>query len=132
MRFLIKLALIGVIVMFGLINYRIYSFDKGFSNTDLGDKSFVEVVKTIAGIEKVEYYENGLGDNKDMYNVYIVSNEEAYLFLASEADMSVFKIAGLFSDKISPSKIKPIPLYAYIIAGIIVLILPMGKKKKKA
>ena len=130
MRFLIKLALIGALVVFALVNYRIYSFEKGLSKTKMGDKSFVEVVSTIAGIEKVEYYENGSTSNENIYNVYIVTHDDAYLFRASEKDMTVFKVAGLFSDKISPEKISPIPFYVEIIAGVIILLLPFGKKKK--
>jgi translation elongation factor EF-G len=44
MKKLIKLALLVGIVLFALINYRIFSFNKGIHKTDLEDKSISKII----------------------------------------------------------------------------------------
>ena len=129
MKQLIKFLLLVAIVVFALINYRIYSFDKGFSKSDMEGKSFTETLTTLANIQKVEYYEKTIKDEEYIYKVYIETSEDSYLFEATQKDIDSFKMLGIFSNNLQPQKVNPIPFYFEIIVGVIILFIPFGKKK---
>ncbi len=141
----LKLILIIVITLFALFNYRFISFDKGISKTNMDNMSVTEVLTTITGITKIEYYqrpfmvdrsnENNRPSNYQqddyIYRVYIVTNNDAYLLTATQDDINAFKTLGIFNKTIQPNKITPIPYYVEIIIGILILIIPFGRPKKK-
>ena len=128
MKKLIKLALLVGIVLFALINYRIFSFNKGIHKTDLEDKSISKIISSLANIQKVEYYEKTIPSEEFTHKVYILTSEDAYLFDATENDINIIKGLSILS-KNKPEKISPIPFYVEIIAGIIVIATPFGKKE---
>lgn len=127
MKKLIKLVLIIAIIMFALYNYRVFSFKKGFSKTSLESKSFNEFISKLTGIEKVEYYST----SDSSYKVYILTNGDAYLVDAKQEDIDTFSTLGIFSKSLKPEKFSPIPFYFEIIACIVILFIPIGKKKKQ-
>ena len=144
MRVFIKLILLSIITIFALFNYRVLNFDKGFSKTNLNNMGVVEVLTTVSNIEKVEYYkmpfmsENNSPDRPSyyqsfdyIYRVYIVTSEDAYLLGATADDIRAFKTLGIFSKNLSPNKITPIPYVVEIIAGLILICIPFGKRKAK-
>lgn len=132
MKKLIKLILLVLIVGFALINYRIFSFNKGFSKTDFGDKSIAESISTIANIKKIEYYKRTIPSEKATHKIYIETSEDAYLINATEDEIKALSALGSLSSKFNIEKISPIPFYVEIVVGFIVLIFPTGKKKSKA
>ena len=152
MRVFIKLVLLTAIVLFAFFNYRYISFDKGISKTSFEDKGVLETLQTVSGIQKVEYYkkpfakesqpdkssraassqDSGSASDEYIYKVYIVTNEDAYLLDATEDDIAAFSLMGVFSSKLQPVKVKPIPFYVEIIVGLVVLIIPFGRRSKKA
>lgn len=145
MKILIKIMLLIVVIGFALINYRYFSFEKGFSRTSFEDKSVIEILNTVTGIKKVEYYHKTIvlgetskesgssnylpGDYE--YRVYITTNEDSYLLDATQDDIDAFKTLGIFSKTLNPEKITPIPFYVEIIIAILILVIPFGKKDKK-
>ncbi len=137
MKVFIKLVLLAAITLFALFNYRILNFDKGISKTSMEDKSVTEVLTTVAGITKVEYYKLPFASEDSdsledyIYNVYIVTNNDAYLLKATKADITAFNTLSIFSKNLKPNKIKPIPFYVEIILGIIIIFIPFGRRKNK-
>ena len=131
MKRIIKLLLLVGVVLFALIDYRIFSFDNGFSKTSMADKTFGEFITTLTDIEKVEYYKKTINDDKNPYSVYIVTNNENYLLDATKEDIETFGVLGIFSDKLKPEKIEPTPFYVEIIIGVLILLIPTKKKKSK-
>ena len=129
MKAFIKFLLLIFLVVFAFINHRFYSFNKGLSKLKFED-SFSSYIKTAVDIQKVEYYTRIANNYEYKYNVYIETSEEAYLFKATQDDIDGFKFLGIFSSKLQPQKVSPIPFYLYIIAGIVVLAIPTGKKKE--
>ena len=144
----LKLIIIVLIVLFALFNYKFISFDKGISKTSAENMSVSEVLTTVTGIVKVEYYERPfmkkIKESEDSvsrpgnyqyydytYRVYIVTNNEAYLLNATQDDIDAFNILGIFSKTIKPNKISPIPYYVEIIVGFLILVIPFGIPKKE-
>lgn len=130
MKGIIKLLLLVVLVGFALINHRYYTFDKGLSQLKM-DSSFSTIIKTATDIQKVEYYKRVANNQDYQYNVYLVTSDEAYLLKATQDDIDGFKVLGVFSDKLKPKKISPIPFYVDIIVGILILAIPAPKKKEQ-
>ena len=139
MRFFIKLVLLAGILVFALWNYRVISFDKGISKTSFEDKDVIEVLTTLTDITKVEYYKNPFeyedSDSSDkpnyIYNVYIETTKDAYLLGATQEAVDIFSGASLINRKYTPNKITPIPYYVYIIVGVIILVIPFGRRKRR-
>jgi len=131
MKFLIKIVLIAAIGLFGLINLKAYSFDKGFSKTEYEeDKSIIDTISTIAGLEEVEYYKSSFPSGEYIYNVYLKTKEDCYLLKATQEDIDGFKLLGVFSSTLKPEKITPIPAYVFLVSMFVVLIIPFGRKHK--
>lgn len=132
MKFGAKLILIFCIAMFGLINLRAFSFNGGFSKNQFDDDaSFTERLTTLSNIEKIEYYELTFKSDDYKYNVFIKTSDGNFLIKATQDDIDAFKVLGVFSDKYTPEKISPIPIYIELIAMFVILIIP-NKAKKKA
>ena len=130
MKKLIKLILIVVVVMFALVNYRIFSFNKGFCKTQIEGKNISQAISTLTGIKKIEYYEKTIKDDEYTYKVYIVTNQDSYLLDATQEDIDSFSVLGIFSEKLQPEKINPIPFYIEIVICIIILAIPSGNRGK--
>lgn len=129
MRFLIKLILIAGIALFGLINLRAYSFDKGFSKTELSEeKTIIETIKTFTSLEEIEYYETTFDSDKYIYNVYIKTSEDSYLVKATQEDIDAFNTLGIFLNDLKPEKIKPVPIYVELALMGLILIIPFKKR----
>ncbi len=128
MKGFIKLILLVIIVGFALINYRIFTFTKGFSKREMEDKNLTEVISTITGINKIEYYKKTIADDKYIYNVFIETNTDAYLLSATQEEIDSFSVLSIFSEKLKPEKISPIPFYVEIVLGLLILIIPFGKR----
>jgi len=131
-KFFIKLLLIGGIIIFALFNYRVLSIDKGVSLRSTDD-TLSAVLNTATGVRKVEYYNNPFAkrDSPEKYNMYIVTNQEAYLISATQANLNMYQTVGSAHANYMPNKITPIPFWVEIIVGIIILIFPHRWKKQK-
>lgn len=130
MKFLIKMILIVGIVLFALVNYRYFSFNKGFSKLSMEDKSVTQVLSTLTGVTKVEYYKKTISKDENVYSVYIVTNQDVYLLSATQEEIEGFNILGIFSNNFKPEKITPIPFYVEIVLGLIILLIPFGRKTR--
>lgn len=134
MRVFIKLVLIVLIVLFAFFNYKYISFDKGISQRSMGNKSVGEFLQTLSGIKSIQYYKKTItlpqSSEDYIYKVYIVTTEEAYLLDATQDDIDAFNVLGIFSSSLKPELIKPIPFYVEIILGVIILIIPFGRKRR--
>ena len=124
MKSLIKLMLLFGIILFTLVNYRIFTFDKGKTQTDF-DGTYAEIIKLATDVEKVEYYEKVF--KKGEYKLYIATSDTGYLLDASQDDIDAFAVAGVFSKKVSPKQIKPIPFYINAVVFLVLLFIPFGK-----
>lgn len=145
-QIIIKLALVVVIILFALSNYKYISFEKGISKTYFNDMSVRNILQTVSGVKSVQYYKKTIppiatptfGPRPSnyqsydyIYKVYIVTSEDAYLLDATQDDIDAFKVLGVFSSKLKPELIKPIPFYYEIIIGLIIIVIPFGLKKQK-
>ncbi len=145
MKTFFKFAGFVFLVLLALCSYRLFSFEKGFSQTNMENQNVVDVLTTVAGISKVEYYkipfmsENpsyseprpGNYQPEDyMYNVYIVSSDGAYLLKATKDDISAFKTLSIFSSKLQPQKISLVPFYIEVGLAIVLLFVPTKSRKK--
>lgn len=127
MKGFIKLVLLVVIIMFALINYRVFTFQKGASKTSIENKNIIQVASTISSITKIEYYERTIPNDDYKYKVYIETNADAYLLEAKQEEIDALNGLGILSGSLKPQKISPIPFYFEIIAGILVIAIPFGK-----
>lgn len=130
MKVIIKLILLAAIVIFALTNYRLFSFEKGFSEMSIESKNIVEAIKKISDIEKVEYYKKTIQGGEYKYKIYIETKDDAYLLDAKQEDVDALDTLGILINNLKPEKVSPIPFYFEIIAGVIVLAIPFGKKEK--
>lgn len=131
LKLFIKLIFITVIVFFALWNHRFFSFYKGFSKQNYEDYDITTTLITVQNIEKVEYYEKVIKSADSEYKVYILTSDDAYLLDASQDDIDNIQTLTIFNEDNKPQKFKPIPFYVEIIVGFIILIMPLGWKKKK-
>ena len=129
---LVKLLLLAAIIIFALVDYRLLSFSKGFSEIPNNEEqNFTDTVKTIIDIEAIEYYKNPISNEDDQaYVVYVITKEKACLLTASESEIAALDFLGIFADNFKPKEISPIPFYYEIIAGIVILIIPPFIKRK--
>lgn len=135
LKVVIKLLIIVVLVFAALINYRIFTFDGGFSKTNYENKDISNFLYEFTGIEKIEYYKRTIPHKDSPYAVFISTRGDNYLCGASEEDLKILKSTGalsglLGSTKITPKEVTIIPFYVEIIAGFIVLIIPFGRRKR--
>lgn len=131
MKFFTKLILIFCVGLFGLVNLRAFSFDKGFSKTKFDeDASLIDVLTTVSNIKEIEYYSLTFKSDDYKYNVCIKTSEDNYLVKATQDDIDAFKFLGIFSDKLEPEKISPVPIYVELIIMFVILILPSKKHKR--
>ena len=129
--FIVKLIIILGLACFALVNYRCLTFDKGWSTVSINNNESVSAFKLINSIpSKIEYYEKTISNNEYGYKVFIVTNGDNYLLDATEQDIQALDVLGIFASNIKPEKIAPIPFYVEIIIGVIVLIIPVRRKKK--
>lgn len=129
MRGLLKFILIIAIAMFGLVNLRAFSFDKGFSKTQFKDNlSVTESISILSDIEKIEYYSLTFQNEEYKYNVYIKTGGDCYLLKGTQDDIDSFSALGIFANNLKPKKISPIPVYVEFIAMFIILIIPFKKR----
>jgi len=121
MKNLIKLILLAGIVVFALYDYRLLSFEKGFSRFDMiEDKNIVEFMQTVGSIKKVEYYKNIFPvDYK--YCLYIETEKEVYLLNAEKEDIDALNVAGFLASNLKPQKINPLPIYIELVIGSFIL-----------
>lgn len=129
--FLIKLTLIAALTIFALYNYRFLSFDKGWSNFSINKNEDISAIVNIKSTPtKVEYYKKTFSNNEYIYRIFISTNEENYLLHARQYDIDNLDLIANFDKNIKPNLIKPIPFYVEIIIGLIILIIPFGRKNK--
>lgn len=132
LKFIIKLALIIGLVLFAFINYRIFSFDKGWVDVSINGRENISAVSLINSIPtKIEYYKKTIKNNEYDYKIYIETSKDNYLFDATEKDIQALDILGLFATNIKPQKVTPIPFYVEIIIGFLIIIIPFGRRKVK-
>lgn len=131
-RLIIKLGLLAVLVCFALINYRFLSLDKGWSIVEINNNDTVSTVASLitSPPTKIEYYKKTISTNEYDYKVHIVTKDNNYLFDATEQDIQTLDFLGIFANNIKPEKITPIPFYVEIVLGVIILIIPFGRKSK--
>lgn len=120
----IKYILLIAIPIFALMNYRVLSFQKGFSKTSTNGMSFEKFVSQFSYISKIEYYEQPF--DSENYYVYIVTSGDAYLLEADETDIAGLSLLGSLSKNIRPTKIAPIPFYVELIVFFVIVLIPVG------
>lgn len=131
MKIFIKLILIIAIAVFGVWNYRLYTFSTGISKTTMEDKSVIEIVETLIDIEKIEYYKKTIKDGDDVYTIFVQTDEDGYLINATKSELEMLKLMGEVNKELKPEKITIIPFYVDILVALVILLLPTGKKSKK-
>ena len=132
LKFILKLIILIGLTVFALVNYRILSLDKGWSIVDINNKTSISAVELINSIPtKIEYYKKTISNSEYDYKVFISTNEKNYLFDAKEEEIKALDFLGLFAKNLSPEKITPIPFYCEIVVGIIILIVPFGRRRKR-
>ena len=94
-RFFIKLALVILIIIFALFNCKYISFQYGFSDVSINNKTtYSGAISNIKNIQKIEYYRKDILNNNNKYMVYIISNDSTALLEATEADIIAIELAG--------------------------------------
>lgn len=130
MKYIIKLVLVIAIAVFALWNYRIFTFDKGISKTEMnGD--ITSTISTLIGIEKIEYYEKTIKSEEHTHRVYIATKDEGFLFDANQTEIDALNVAGFLSNNLKPQSITIIPFYVEIIVGVAIIIIPFGRRKRR-
>ena len=131
-RFILKLVLLLCIACFALVNYRLLSFDNGWSIVEVNGKSTVESESLLRYVPtKIEYYKRPFCNEERCYKVYIVTNEKNFLLDASIEEINALSFVGMLSERLQPQKVTPVPFYAEIILAVVILIVPFGGRKKK-
>lgn len=129
--FIVKLALILGIACFALTDLRFFSFDKGFSATNVDNQQSVSAIKLIENAPiKVEYYKKPIVDNEYEYLIYIVTKDKNYLLNINYNDIETLTFLGFFVNNVKPKEIYPVPFYVELILGFLVLIIPFGSRKR--
>lgn len=128
-RALIKAVLIVAIAIFALVNYRILSFSKGFSKTDLDNKNAEQTITELLNINKIEYYDTPLADEQP-YIIYVETAQNGYLYRIDNDGISALSAIGVFANNITPQKISPIPFWIEIIVAVVITFIPLGRRKK--
>lgn len=139
-KIFIKLVLLLLIVGFFGFNYKLLSVS-GVAKTDslfAQDQGLVDVIDTISDIEKVEYYQSDLiptvfdvpEENTIMF-VFYTEAEGVYLAAGTQQDVDSFQLLGAVVSSLEPEQTQPFAVAYYIVAIVIVVLLPLGGKKRK-
>ena len=127
---IIKLFIIAGIIVFALWNYRFLTFNKGLSNRNSpNNQTITQTLYLLSNIQKVEYYEKTIKQDKYIYNIYIETSDDSYLLQCTQDDVDSFKTMSIFSGNLKPIKIAPIPFYVEIIVILIIGFIPTETKK---
>lgn len=129
MKTFIKFIFIVAVVLFGLVNYRLLSFSKGFSNFKFDDTDAEKTIYSLISINKIEYYNNPL-PNSDGYVLFVETANENYLFSGDGDDIKALSVGGVLAKNLTPNKIAPIPFWVEIIVVIVILFIPTRRRKK--
>ncbi len=129
LKLIIKLLFIVALVFAALINYRIYTVGVGFTTRKFDKKNFSDVIYEFTGIEKIEYYKKTIPNGELTYTVFISTRGDNYLCGASEDEIKYLKIVGTTLN-VPTKKVTIVPFYVEIIAGIIILIIPFGRRRR--
>lgn len=129
--FLFKLLILGGIIFFTLWNYRLFEINKGWSITEISNKSSYSQVSDFItdGIEKIEYFKVPHSCNDDSYKIHISTSTKSYLFDATEDDIKILNTLGVLSSNVKPHSVTVIPFYVEIIVGLIVIFIPIGRRR---
>lgn len=130
MKFIIKLLLIVAVAGFALWNYRIFTFNKGLSKTEIST-DLKTTISTLVGIEKIEYYEKTIKSENYTHRVYVATQNGGFLFDSTQAEIEGLNLVGIFANSLKPEQIAIIPFYVEIIVGVAILVIPFGKRKKR-
>lgn len=128
-RAIIKALLIVAIAIFALVNYRVFSFSKGFSKSDLDNNNSEAVITELLNINKIEYYDTPLA-NEQPYIIYVETAQSGYLFRIDNDGISTLSTVGIFANTITPQKISPIPFWIEIIVAVVITFIPFRSSKK--
>ncbi len=129
-RALIKAVLVIGIALFALVNYRIFSFNKGLSKSELDNSNSKEAIIALININKIEYYDTPIA-NEQPYIIFVETAESGYLFRTDNNGITALSVAGIFANNITPQKISPIPFWIEIIIAIVITFFPFGRSNKK-
>lgn len=139
-NFIFKLLLLVILVVVFGFNYRVLSIS-GLANTEglfATDATLVDVIDTVSDIEKVEYYVNDAlptilqteEDNTVMF-VFTTEADGTYLMVGTEDDVDGFQALSLLVNDLEPQKVETFALWYYGVAALIILILPLPKKRRR-
>ena len=136
MRAFIKAMLIFALAIFALFNYLFITFDHGISQPSMEDKDIVQVLNTLSNVDAVKYYKKTLvlkedKENDEIYRVYISTKDAAYLLDATPDQIDMLDFLSVFDEDFQPKKVTPIPFFVEVVVGLIILILPFGRRRKK-
>lgn len=127
MRFFIKLILLASIFTFGLFNYKLISINGGFkiasTNANIESNSY----KLLSYLQGIYYYKNPFSDD---YIVILETDTALAIYTMTEPELQTVMIFQVFDSNLEPKAIGVVPWYIFLIAGIIVLLIPFGRKKK--
>ncbi len=127
-RFFIKLALVILIIIFALFNCKYISFQYGFSDVSVNNKTtYSGAISNIKNIQKIEYYRKDILNNNNKYMVYIISNDSTALLEATEADIIAIELAGA-TDIYDVKEISPVPFYFELMLMIFIVFYPTRSK----
>lgn len=127
-RIFIKLALIILIIIFALFNCKYISFQYGFSDVSINNKTtYSGAISHIKNIQKIEYYRKDILNNDNKYMVYIISNGSTALLEATEADIVAIELAGA-TDIYAVKEISPVPFYFELMLMIFIAFYPHRSK----
>lgn len=129
-----KLLLILIILVAFGYNYGLLSLGNGYYTKYIESEDFADEVTDFSKIEKVKYYDNPAAElmdkDADKYVLIIATEDESFVMFADEATIAGLEALGVIMTNLKPEELKPLAYYIYAIALGIVLILPLGKKKK--
>jgi len=131
------LLLLLVVLFIFLLNFRIFSFDKGFAK-DTEDynnsyNSISEIIEFYSDIEEIEYYKNPLeflnSNSKEFYIIIKTETKGLFIILGTENDISTLKAFGILNTNLSPEYYTPISIYIYLIVSLLIIFMALKKKK---
>jgi hypothetical protein len=131
------LLLLLILLFIFLLNFRIFSFDKGFAK-DKEDynnsyNSISEIIDFYSDIEEVEYYKNPVAFlNSESSEFYIVIKTETnglFIISGTDNDISTLEAFAILNSNLNPQYIVPISIYIYLIVCLIIIFMAFYKKK---
>ena len=133
----VPVVLLLVVLFIFLLNFRIFSFDKGFAK-DTEDynnsyNSISEIIEFYSDIEEIEYYKNPLeflnSNSKEFYIIIKTETKGLFIILGTENDISTLKAFGILNTNLSPEYYTPISIYIYLIVSLLIIFMALKKKK---